>query len=61
MSGKRSFHTLSQIDQEEGTADVHFPLRLLSPVKKPKSGTEYFDYYNLGGFPWSTPKETGRP
>ena len=43
MSGKRSFDTLSQIDHEEGSADVHFALKVLSPVKKSKSGTEYFD------------------
>ena len=30
MSGKRSFDTLSQIDQEEGSVDVHFALKALS-------------------------------
>uniref|UniRef100_A0A1X7TFV6 Replication protein A OB domain-containing protein n=1 Tax=Amphimedon queenslandica TaxID=400682 RepID=A0A1X7TFV6_AMPQE len=43
MSGKRSFDTSSQIDHEEGSADVHFAIKVLSPVKKSKTGTQYFD------------------
>lgn len=43
MSGKRPFESLSNINQEEGSADVHFAIKVLSPLKKSKTGTEYFD------------------
>lgn len=36
MSGKRCFDSISEIEQEEGSADVHFAVKVLSHVRGPK-------------------------
>ena len=43
MSQKHSFEKLSDIQDTEVDADVHFAIQSLSPMKKVKSGVKYFD------------------
>ena len=43
MSQKHSFEKLSDIQDTEVDADVHFAIQSLSPMKKVKLGVKYFD------------------
>ena len=43
MAKKRLFEDLSKIDEVTGVADVQFGIETLSPVKKSKKGSDYYD------------------
>ena len=43
MANKRTYYSLVAIEEEAQEAEVHFGIEMLSPVKKSKSG---YDYYN---------------
>ena len=49
MTQKRSFDKLADIEDTESSADAHFAVQHLTPVKKAKSGIQYFDGYVTDG------------
>ena len=43
MSKKRSYNSLLEIENETPTAEVHFGIEMLSPVKTSKRGVSYYN------------------
>ncbi len=48
-SQKRSFDKLSDIDNPQNSADIHVAVQNITPIKKAKSGVDYFDGYVTDG------------
>ncbi len=49
MALKRSFENLSEIDYVVPGAEVHFAVEVLSPIKKGRSGVDYYDAFVTDG------------
>ena len=48
-SQKRTFDKLSDIDDPQNNADIHVAVQNITPIKKAKSGVDYFDGYVTDG------------
>ncbi len=48
-SQKQTFDKLSEIDNPQICADIHVAVQNITPIKKAKSGDDYFDGYVTDG------------